>query len=207
MSFIEPGQFDMIVRLRGRGISDTNVLRAMEQVPRSAFVALDLRMKSYDEIPLPIACGQTMLSPLDTAIILQSLDVKPQHKVLLIGSGSGYMAALLGRLSTRVYGIERYRELAETGEKTCRSYVNNVVTKHGDGRLGWRGQAPFDRIVLTLSNRVMPTALVEQLKTDGKILGGIDDWLVVGQHKTGWKERQILPMKLPPLIPGKSKVL
>ncbi|HHL43618.1 MAG TPA: protein-L-isoaspartate O-methyltransferase [Hellea balneolensis] len=208
MSFIEPGLFDMIIRLRGRGISDTDVLRAMEQVPRSAFVPLDSRMKAYDEMDLPIACGQTLPAPLSIAIMLQSLDVIPSHKVLLVGAGSGYTAAVLGKMCLREYAIDRYRTLVEGAEQACREHVNNVVIKYADGRFGWRGQVPFDRILVMASVRVMPTTLIEQLKPDGKILAVVENKLVSGaKNGRRWKETAILPMKLSPLKPGKSKTL
>ena len=105
---IEPGLFDMIMRLRSSGISDTNVLRAMEIIPRSAFVPVDLTMQSYDEGPLPIECGQSLSAPMTAAIMCQVLDVRPEHKVLHVGAGSGYATAILAKLCTRVYAVERY---------------------------------------------------------------------------------------------------
>ncbi len=206
MSFIEPGLFDMIVRLRGRGISDNNVLRAMEQVKRSDYVPSEFVPQSYDERPLPIPCGQTLQSPMTTAILCQALDVKRQHKILLIGAGSGYSSAVLAKMSRRVYGVERYKALAEYAQTRLQKHAAKVVIRHGDGRLGWRGQAPFERIVITASVRVIPTALQNQLTPDGLIVAVIDNMLTSAKFE-GKKliETQILPLELPAMEAGKAK--
>lgn len=208
MSFIEPGLFDMIMRLRRRGISDSNVLRAMELVKRSAFVSDDLVPDSYDERPLPIPCGQTLLAPLDIAIMCQSLDVKPSHKVLLIGAGSGYTAAILAKMSRRVYAVERYRTLVAYAETRLQKLAAKVVIRHGDGRRGWRGQAPFDRIILCASVRVIPDALQNQLTSDGLIVAVVEGNLVrANLVSKKLKETPILAMDLPAMEAGKAKSL
>jgi len=206
MSFIEPGLFDMIMRLRGRGISDSNVLRAMELVKRSDFVPTDMVPQSYDERPIPIACGQTMPPPLDIAILCQSLEVKPTHKTLHIGCGSGYTSAVLAKMCKRVYAVERYQTLVEYAEVRLRKQGANVVIHHGDGRLGWRGQAPFDRILLSASVRVIPDSLTSQLCGGGRVIAVIDGQLI-GAVKEGDKLREtiILPMNLPAMEAGKAK--
>ena len=205
---IESGLFDMIMRLRSSGISDTRVLRAMEQVRRSAFVASEFHDKSYDEITLPIACGQMIPEPLTIAIMLQTLDVDQDHKVLHIGSGSGYTSALLAKLSKRVYGVDRYQTLVDTAEPHITAFVHNVVLRHGDGRLGWKGQAPFDRILISAAVRVIPVALQEQLKPEGVIVGVIDDQLIrVRRFGKTLTETPVLPLKLPALEAGKSKTM
>ncbi|MCF6220239.1 MAG: methyltransferase domain-containing protein [Robiginitomaculum sp.] len=206
MSFIEPGLFDMIMRLRGRGISDSNVLRAMELVKRSAFVPDELVPESYEEKQLPIPCGQTLMAPLDIAIMCQSLDVKPPHKVLVIGSGSGYTAAVLAKMSKRVYAVERYRTLVEYAESKLQKQAAKVVIHHGDGRLGWRGQAPFDRILLGASVRVIPDALHSQLTSDGIIVAVVEGYLVCAAiYGKKLVETQVLPMELPAMEAGKAK--
>ena len=209
MSFIEPGLFDMIMRLRGRGISDTSVLRAMEQIPRSAFIDTQYRMQSYDEEELPIVADgrpsqQYLHTPMTTAILCQALDVSQTHKVLHIGTGSGYMAALLAKLCTRVYSVERDKLIVEHAEENLRPLVNNVVVRHGDGRLGWRGQAPFDRIIMSVSVRVMPEALLSQLKPGGRMVAVVDDMLSYAVKKgSRVKETEVIKLDLPTLIPGK----
>jgi len=208
MSFIEPGLFDMIMRLRGSGISDSSVLRAMELVKRSAFVPDDLVPQSYDERPLPIPCGQTIPAPLSIAIMCQSLDVKPSHKVLIIGAGSGYTAAVLAKMCRRVYALERYRTLVEYAEKRLLKLAAKVVVRHGDGRLGWRGQAPFDRILVSASVRVIPDSLQNQLSPDGIIVAVVDGMLVRAT-RNGKKlvESPILAMDLPAMEAGKAKTM
>ena len=206
MSFIEPGLFDMIVRLRGRGISDNNVLRAMELVKRSNYVPDDLVPESYDERPLPIPCGQTLQSPMTTAILCQALDVRLEHKVLLIGAGSGYSSAVLAKMCRRVYGVERYNTLVEYAGTRLQKQAAKVVLRHGDGRLGWRGQAPFERIIITADVRVIPTALQNQLAPGGLIVAVIDGTLTSAQFDgKKLKETQILPLKLSTIEAGKSK--
>ena len=206
MSFIEPGLFDMIMRLRGRGISDNNVLRAMELVKRSAFVPDELVPESYDEKALPIPCGQTLPAPIDIAVICQSLDVQLSHKVLLIGAGSGYTAAVLAKMCKRVYAVERYRTLVEYAEDRLNRQSAKVVIHHGDGRLGWRGQAPFDRILISASVRVIPDSLQNQLADGGAIVAVIEGHLVLAA-KDGKKlaETRVLPMELPAMEAGKAK--
>ncbi len=208
MSFIEPGLFDMIMRLRGSGISDSNVLRAMELVKRSAFVPDNLIPQSYDERALPIPCGQTIPAPLNIAIMCQSLDVKPSHKVLLIGIGSGYTSAVLAKMCRRVYAVDRYRTLVEYAEKRLLKQTVKVVVRHGDGRLGWRGQAPFDRILVCASVRVVPDSLQNQLAPEGLILAVVDGMLVRSELvNTKLVDTPILAMDLPVMEAGKAKSL
>ncbi len=208
MAFIEPGLFDMIMRLRSRGISDTHVLRAVEQTPRSLFVPNDLKMQSYDECDIPIECGQSLLAPLTTAILCQTLDVHPEHKVLHIGTGSGYSVAVLAKLCTRIYSVERYKTLSDAAESRLQTLVNNTVLRHGDGRFGWRGQAPFDRILVCASVRTMPTVLIEQLAKNGRIIAVVDGQLNAAERKNGkLVEKTVMSLQIPDLEPGKSKVL
>ncbi|NNC36568.1 MAG: protein-L-isoaspartate(D-aspartate) O-methyltransferase [Acidimicrobiales bacterium] len=208
MAFIEPGLYDMIMRLRGRGISDTNILRAMEKVPRSAFVLQSHYSEAYDEKDLPIACGQSLPAPLSVAIMCQTLDVKPDHKVLQIGTGSGYTAAILSQLCTRVYSIERYQTLVQSAEEALNKHAPNVVPKFGDGRYGWRGQTPFDRILITAGIKSPPKALIDQLKHDGRLVAVIDDMLtIIEKSGNKPKETKVLRMQLSPIEPGKAQAL
>ena len=208
MAFIEPGLYDMIMRLRGRGISDTNILRAMEMVPRSAFVLQNHFSEAYDEKDLPIACGQSIPAPLTIGMLCQTLDVKADHKVLQVGTGSGYTAAILSHLCTRVYSIERYQTLVQSAEAALNKHAPNVVPKFGDGRYGWKGQAPFDRILITASVQKIPKSLLDQLKPDGRMVAVIKDTLTA-VHKDGDNavETAILPLQLPPMEPGKAQAL
>lgn len=194
----------MIIRLRGRGISDTNILRAMEKVPRSAFVPLAHAHEAYDERELPISCGQSLPAPLTLAILIQTLDVHPEHKVLLIGTGTGYTAAVLANICNRVYAIERYQTLVIEAEERLNKHAPNVVSKYGDGRYGWKGQAPFDRILIAASVKKVPKSLLDQLKPDGRLVCVTDGNLTIVENS---KSTPVLPMELPPIETGKSQAL
>ena len=208
MSFLEPGLFDMIMRLRSRGISDTNVLRAIEMTPRTAFVPDSLKMQSYDEQDIPIACGQNLLSPLSTAILCQTLEARAEHKTLHIGTGSGYSVAILSHICKRVYSVERYKALSNAAEENLKGLAINTVLRHGDGRYGWKGQAPFDRILICASVRMFPTALLEQLADNGRIVAVVEGILSVATRINGQiEEKTIMPLNIPPLEPGKSQAI
>lgn len=205
----DPGLMDMVMRLRGRGVSENNILKAFETVPRKFFVAEEHYLTAYDEKRLPIDCGQIISEPLTIARLTQALDVQPEHKVLEIGTGSGYHAALLSRLCKRVYTVERYLELVKSAEARLRDLeLTNAVIRHGDGRYGWRGQAPFDRILMTVGLRTVPDGLLDQLVRGGKLVAVVDDELTVyekGPRRIS--ETVIVPMSLPMMEAGKSKIL
>ncbi len=209
MSLIDPERMDMIMRLRGRGIFDTGVLRAMETVPRRAFLPPKFHDQAYDELALPIACGQTLSEPMTIAMMTQALELKPEHKLLEIGTGSGYHAALLSRMTTRVYSIERYHQLISAAEKRFKQVdVHNLVLRHGDGRYGWKGQAPFDRIIVTCGLKSTPKSLLDQLAEGGKLVAVIkDQFQVIDKTPNGLETQTIIPLSLPPVETGKSKVL
>ena len=205
---IEPGLFDMIMRLRSAGISDNNVLHAMETVKRSHFVKIEHVANSYDDQALPIACGQTLPPPMTIAIMLQSLGAKSDDKILLIGVGSGYSSAVLAQYTKRVYGIDRYKTLIEKAEEAIKPFANNVVLRHGDGHYGWQGQAPFARIVIMANVKAIPKPLIGQLEDGGKLLYVKAGQLIIAtKENNALSEQVILPMDLPALEKGKSKSL
>ncbi len=143
-------QIGLIMQLRRRGIRDTAVLRAIERVPREQFIDASFGDHAYHDIALPIECGQTISQPFVVAFMTEKLELDPRHKVLEIGTGSGYQAAVLSHLCRRVYTIERWRELQKLAEKRlAKLRIANVTTIIGDGWLGWPPQAPFDRIIVT----------------------------------------------------------
>ena len=205
----DPERIDMIMALRGRGVSDNAVLRAMELVPRRRFVQLAHAPKAYENLSLPIACGQEISAPYDVAIMTQVLELEPQHKLLEVGTGSGYHAAVLSQICRRVYSVERYHSLLrEAEQRFAENDINNVVTRHGDGRYGWPGQAPFDRIIVTCGVRAMPSGLMEQLAPGGKMVVVADGTLTVASKaRTRVEEHEVMPMQLPPIEAGKSKAL
>jgi protein-L-isoaspartate(D-aspartate) O-methyltransferase len=156
------------LRLRRRGISDQTVLRAMEKVPREQFVASTLIDSAYADQALPIACGQTISQPYVVAYMTEQLEVEPHHRILEIGTGSGYQAAVLSRLAREVVSIERYRTLADTARERLKTLrYTNVTVLTGDGFAGAPERAPFDRIIVTAAAEEVPEALVDQLAEGG----------------------------------------
>ena len=206
---IDPGLIDMIMRLRGRGISDNAVLRAMELVPRKYFVETRYFEAAYDEQVLPISCGQTISKPLTIALMTQMLELTPDHKLLEIGTGSGYHTAILSKIVKRVYSVERYKQLiAETEARFATLGITNHVIRHGDGRYGWKGQAPFDRIILTCALRAEPAMLLDQLAAGGKLLAVIDEQLMrFTKARKVVTSETLFPLNLPMIEAGKSKAL
>jgi len=206
---IDPGLVDMIMRLRSRGISSNSVLRAIELAPRRHFVPLEKRSLAYQEASVPIACGQTLPPPMTAAVMAQFADVKPDHKVLTLGLGSGYLAAILARLATRIYTVERYKTLIREADEHFRDVdVFNVVTRHGDGRYGWPGQAPFDRIIMGYAVRAEPEGVLKQLAAGGKMLAVIDGTLVLFEKpRTKIKMTELMPLDLDMAEAGKSKTI
>lgn len=199
----------MIMRLRSRGISNSDVLRAVEEVPRKRFVAADQADRAYADAALPIACGQEVSAPLTTALLVQLLAPGPESKVLEIGSGSGWMSAVLTRLCRRVYAVERYTTLVAQAEKALKVLdIHNVEIRHGDGRYGWVGQAPFDRIVLGCAVRAVPDKVMDQLAPNGRLVAVVDGTLTLfkkaRKHVT---ETELTPLDIPMIEAGKSKTL
>ena len=193
------------MRIRSRGISDAGIMSALESAPRSRFVPEALRDRAFDDTELPLPCGQVMLTPLLSAQILQVAEPQPASKVLVIGAGSGYVTGLAAHMSRRVYLIERYQEILQLAEMNFqRAGVSNVTARWGDGRYGWKANAPFDRIILTAGVAAAPKGLLAQLATGGRLVGVIADAL-------GWHDgdclHAILPAQITPLETGKSAAL
>src|SRR5215213_1471726 len=157
-----------LLMLRRRGITDAAVLRALDKVPREHFVDADLADSAYADRALPIACGQTISQPYVVAYMSEQLRVRSEHRVLEVGTGSGYQAAILSRLAREVVSIERYRTLAERARVRLETLgYGNVDIRVGDGLAGAADQAPFDGIVVTAAAETVPEALLEQLADDG----------------------------------------
>jgi protein-L-isoaspartate(D-aspartate) O-methyltransferase len=157
--------------LRRRGISDQAVLRAMDEVPRENFVGPGFADSAYADQALPIACGQTISQPFVVAYMTEQLEIEPQHRILEIGTGSGYQAAVLSRLAREVVSIERYRTLADAARDRLKALgYDNVTVRLGDGMAGAPDLAPFDRIMVTAAAEDVPTALVAQLAEGGKMV-------------------------------------
>lgn len=167
----DPGLIDLVMFLRQKGISDTRLLAAFETTPRRYFVAPEFQDQAYANRPLPIACGQTLPSPLTLAMIAHFAKLEAEHKILLIGAGSGYFAAVLSKLVRRVYAAERYKTLCQSAElRLSELGITNVVIDHRDGLAGWAGQAPYDCIILAGEVESLPENLKDQLTKDGVCL-------------------------------------
>jgi protein-L-isoaspartate(D-aspartate) O-methyltransferase len=165
----------LIMELRRSGISDTRVCAAIERIPREQFVPEALRHQAYENIPLAIGCDQTMSAPIVVGRMTQALEPGERMKVLEVGTGSGYQAAVLSRLCRRVYTIERHRPLLEAAEAALKAlHITNVTAKSGDGTLGWPEQAPFERIIVTAAAADIPPVLAEQLALDGIMVVPVD---------------------------------
>jgi protein-L-isoaspartate(D-aspartate) O-methyltransferase len=201
----------LIMALRRQGITDARVLSAIERVPREIFVPAAFADQAYEDMALPIECGQTISQPFVVAYMTQALEVGERMRVLEIGTGSGYQAAVLSHLCRRVYTIERYRTLMRAAEERFQALaLTNITTRVGDGARGWPEQAPFDRIVLTAAAEALPQALVEQLKPDGIMLlprgGTHDQWLMrVRLSGEGIREEELLPVRFVPLVEGAAR--
>lgn len=166
----------LIMHLRSGGVHDTRVLAAIERVPREVFTPASMRDQAYENATIPIGCHQTMSAPLVVGTMTQALQVDARTKVLEVGTGSGYQAAVLSRLCRRVYTIERYRELLEVAEKRFSELaITNITAKVGDGTLGWREQAPFERIIVTAAATDVPPVLAQQLSVGGIMVVPVDD--------------------------------
>jgi protein-L-isoaspartate(D-aspartate) O-methyltransferase len=200
----------LIMELRHSGVTDTVVLRAIERIPREDFVPPTFRDRAYDPRTLPIGCGQTLSNPQVVALMTQALSPTPSSKVLEIGTGSGYQAAVLARLSRRVYTIERHKGLLLEAERRCKDLrIHNITTRHGDGSLGWPEQAPFDRILMTAAAEKVPTKIAEQLAPGGILvlpMGGERDeqrLMRLERRADGsWHADDMGPVRFVPLVSG-----
>jgi protein-L-isoaspartate(D-aspartate) O-methyltransferase len=168
VSDLETRKIQLIMDLRRKGISDLAILNAIERVPREMFVPETFREHAYDNRALPIGSGQTISQPFVVGFMTEALEVSDRHKVLEIGTGSGYQTAILAKLCRRVYTIERHMDLLMEAEQRFKKLdLHTIVIRHGDGAVGWIEQAPFDRIMVTAAAPKIPSGLVEQLADGG----------------------------------------
>jgi protein-L-isoaspartate(D-aspartate) O-methyltransferase len=192
-------------QLRARGIRDSRVLDAMSRVPRHLFVPESERDEAYGDHPLPIGLGQTISQPYIVAFMSEALQLDPAHRVLEIGTGSGYQAAVLAELAGEVYTIEIIGELAARAEQTLRDAgYRNVTVRAGNGYLGWPEHAPYDRIMVTAAPDRVPPALVEQLKVGGLMAipvggHGFQELRVLRRTESGLETLATLPVRFVPM--------
>ena len=168
----------LIFALRRAGVTEPDVLHAIEATPREMFVERAFLGRAFEDTALPIPCGQTISQPTVVAIMTRALELDPRTKVLEIGTGSGYHAAVMARLARRVYTVERHKALAiRARERMTALGLANVVVRAGDGTQGWPEQAPFDRIIVTAAAEDAPRVLIDQLRVGGTMVlpvGGSD---------------------------------
>jgi protein-L-isoaspartate(D-aspartate) O-methyltransferase len=200
-------QVSLIMSLRKKGISDIEVLRAMELVPRARFVHPAFRDQATYDLALPIECGQTISQPFVVAYMTQLLGVGKGDQVLEVGTGSGYQAAVLSHLGRRIFTIEVHRELQLVAQARFEALgFGNIVTRVGDGRMGWPEQAPFDRIIVTAAAANIPQALVEQLTLGGRLVMPVGPTretqhiTVIERTNKGVEREQLLAVRFVPLI-------
>lgn len=176
MGYKELRDFMVKTQLISRGIRDERVLKAMETVPRHLFIDPSISYKAYDDMALPIGEGQTISQPYMVAIMTELLELKGDEKVLEVGTGSGYQAAILAELSREVYTVERVVVLSERALERLRSLgYSNIQVKVGNGTLGWPEEAPFDRIMVTAATPKVPDPLIEQLSEEGILIAPIGE--------------------------------
>lgn len=202
---------DMVEKqLEARGIQNPRVLEAMRKVPRHLFVPEVLRLKAYVDSPLPIGHDQTISQPYIVAYMTEMLEVLPEDRVLEIGTGSGYQAAVLAELAREVYTIEILESLYRTAKEVVESLgYRNVFFSYGDGWKGWPEKAPFDKIIVTAAASDIPQELVEQLKEEGRMilpLGEELQHLIIGEKRQGkFQTTRTIPVRFVPLVHGTDK--
>jgi protein-L-isoaspartate(D-aspartate) O-methyltransferase len=200
--------------LRRRGISDQAVLRAMDEVPREHFVASDYTDSAYADSALPIECGQTISQPYVVAYMTEQLAVDPRHRVLEIGTGSGYQAAVLSRLAREVVTVERYRTLAETARTRLATLgYDNVMVVVSDGFKGHPERAPYDRIMVTAAAEEIPEPLTAQLGEGGVMVlplgphGGAQRIVKLTKSSDRVAREDLIWVRFVPLLPGQAREL
>lgn len=192
-----------------RGVRDPGVIRAMEKVKRHLFVPERYRAYSYDDHPLPIGEGQTISQPYIVAFMTEALDLKPRDRVLEIGTGSGYQAAILAELVDEVYTVEIIEKLAKRARQTLeRLGYKNIHVKIGDGYKGWPDKAPFDAVIVTCAPERIPAPLVQQLKEGGRMIipvgrAGAVQRLVRATKMGGQlKKKEVMLVRFVPMVKG-----
>ena len=210
----DPRAIELVAKLREKGLKDDRVLGAMERIPRDVFVDKPFETSAYENSALPISCGQTISQPFIVAFATMVLQLDPKHRVLELGTGSGYQAAILSPLCRMVYTVERHKPLLTQAEARFKKLgLTNIVTRHGDGLKGWAEAAPFDRILLSASVSEVPQILIDQLKPAGILVAPVgSDWdgargvsqtlTKIVKGKDGIERQSLLPVMFVPMIEG-----
>jgi len=213
MSEFKNKREEMVERqLVSRGITDERVLDAMLTVPREKFVPASMTGRAYDDSALPIGSDQTISQPYVVALTIEALNPGPEYVILDIGTGSGYAAAVAGKIVKEVYTIERIESLAEFAKKNLeRTGCNNVHLKYGDGSKGWPEHAPYDGIMAAAASSEIPDALKVQLATDGHLVMPVGKGLLgqtlrryTKKEDGKFKKENLIPVRFVPLLSGKD---
>jgi protein-L-isoaspartate(D-aspartate) O-methyltransferase len=202
-------QMRFLYALRSKGVTDARVLTAMERIDRGAFVTGLFAERAYEDMPLPIACGQTISQPSVVGLMTQALAVTPRDRVLEVGTGSGYQAAILSQLARRVYTIDRHRRLVQEAQVLFDAMaLANITAFVADGSFGLPDQAPFDRILVTAAAEDPPGPLLAQLKIGGIMVlpvgqsDTVQSLIKVTRSGTGFEYDELRPVRFVPLIEG-----
>jgi protein-L-isoaspartate(D-aspartate) O-methyltransferase len=202
-------KMQFLFALRSRGVTDARVLTAMERIDRAPFVRGIFADRAYEDMPLPIACGQTISQPSVVGLMSQALNVQPRDKVLEVGTGSGYQAAILSQLARRVYTVDRYRRLVREAQAIFDDLgLVNITAVTADGSFGLPDQAPFDRILVTAAAEDPPGPLLAQLKIGGIMVlpvgqsDTVQSLIRVTRTEEGFDYDELRPVRFVPLVEG-----
>ena len=202
-------QMAFLFALRQRGVTDKRVLEAMEKIDRGVFVKGLFSDRAYEDMPLPISCGQTISQPSVVGLMTQALDVQPRHKVLEVGTGSGYQAAVLSQLARRVYTVDRHKRLVASAQEAFDALgLTNITAFAADGSRGLPDQAPFDRLLVTAAAEDPPGPLLAELKTGGIMVlpvgqsDTVQRLIKVTRTEAGFEYDELRAVRFVPLIEG-----
>ncbi|MFW2587516.1 protein-L-isoaspartate(D-aspartate) O-methyltransferase [Sagittula sp. SSi028] len=212
MGFDADAKMQFVFALRSKGVTDNTVLSAMERIDRGLFIQGYFAERAYEDMPLPIACGQTISQPSVVGLMTQSLQIGPRDKVLEVGTGSGYQAAILSQLARRVYTVDRHKRLVAAARKVFDTLeLTNITAFTADGSFGLPDQAPFDRILVTAAAEDPPGPLLAQLKIGGIMVvpvgqsDAVQHLIRVTRTETGFEYDELRPVRFVPLVEGLGK--
>ncbi|GAA4224884.1 protein-L-isoaspartate(D-aspartate) O-methyltransferase [Sagittula sp. NFXS13] len=212
MTFDADAKMQFLFALRSKGVTDKDVLNAMERIDRGLFIQGYFSERAYEDMPLPIACGQTISQPSVVGLMTQSLQLGSRDKVLEVGTGSGYQAAILSQLARRVYTVDRHKRLVAAARKVFDTLeLANITAFTADGSFGLPDQAPFDRILVTAAAEDPPGPLLAQLKIGGIMVvpvgqsDAVQHLIRVTRTETGFDYDELRPVRFVPLVEGLGK--
>ncbi|MEO0752226.1 MAG: protein-L-isoaspartate(D-aspartate) O-methyltransferase [Pseudomonadota bacterium] len=202
-------KMQFLFALRSRGVTEARVLSAMEKIDRGQFVRGHFAARAYEDMPLPIGCGQTISQPSVVGLMTQALRLTGRDKVLEVGTGSGYQAAILSQLARRVYSVDRHKRLVTEASEIFRALdLTNITAVTGDGSFGLPDQAPFDRILVTAAAEDAPGPLLAQLKIGGIMVlpvgqsDAVQSLIRVTRGEDGYDYDELIPVRFVPLVEG-----